>query len=89
MNDISVDVDDFKDANEALENQVEVCNDEKVKTKPVNVTFCIVIWNKLKNIYKKDWVSLWYKYLRRQISKHNNIYLFQKGMIEVKGLFKV
>ena len=36
MNDISVEVDDFKDANEALENQVEVCNDEKVivKTKP-------------------------------------------------------
>jgi hypothetical protein len=34
MNDISVEVDDFKDANEALENQVEVCNDEKVKTEP-------------------------------------------------------
>ena len=32
--DISVEVDDFKDANEALENQVEVCNDEKVKTEP-------------------------------------------------------
>ena len=28
MNDLSVDVDDFKDANEALENQVEVCNDD-------------------------------------------------------------
>ena len=34
MNDISVEVDDFDDANEALENQVEVCNDEKVKTEP-------------------------------------------------------
>jgi hypothetical protein len=34
MNDISVEVHDFKDANEALENQVEVCNDEKVKTEP-------------------------------------------------------
>ena len=34
MNDISVEVDDFKDANEALENQVEVCNNEKVKTEP-------------------------------------------------------
>ena len=34
MNDISVEVYDFKDANEALENQVEVCNDEKVKTEP-------------------------------------------------------
>ena len=32
--DISVEVDDFKEANEALENQVEVCNDEKVKTEP-------------------------------------------------------
>ena len=32
--DISVEVDDFKDANEALENQVKVCNDEKVKTEP-------------------------------------------------------
>ena len=32
--DISVEVDDFKDANEALENQVEVCNNEKVKTEP-------------------------------------------------------
>jgi hypothetical protein len=29
MTDISVEVDDF---NEAFENQVEVCNDEKVKT---------------------------------------------------------
>jgi hypothetical protein len=26
--------DDFKDTNEAFENQVEVCNDEKVKTEP-------------------------------------------------------
>ena len=34
MNDISVEVDDFDDANEALDNQVEVCNDEKVKTEP-------------------------------------------------------
>ena len=34
MNDISVEVDDFKDSNEALENQVEVCNNEKVKTEP-------------------------------------------------------
>jgi hypothetical protein len=34
MNDISVEVDDFKYANEALENQVEVCNDEKVKAEP-------------------------------------------------------
>jgi hypothetical protein len=34
MNDISVKVDDFKDANEALENQVEVCNNEEVKTEP-------------------------------------------------------
>ena len=34
MNDISVEVDDFKDANEALENQVEVCNNEKVRTEP-------------------------------------------------------
>jgi hypothetical protein len=34
MNDISVEVDDFKDTNEAFENQVEVCNDEKVKTEP-------------------------------------------------------
>ena len=32
--DISVEVDDFDDANEALDNQVEVCNDEKVKTEP-------------------------------------------------------
>ena len=34
MNDISVEVDDFDNANEALDNQVEVCNDEKVKTEP-------------------------------------------------------
>ena len=34
MNDISVEVDDFKDANEVLENQVKVCNNEKVKTEP-------------------------------------------------------
>ena len=34
MNDISVEVYDLKDANEALDNQVEVCNDEKVKTEP-------------------------------------------------------
>jgi hypothetical protein len=34
MNDISVEVDDFKVSNEALENQVEVCNNEKVKTEP-------------------------------------------------------
>jgi hypothetical protein len=34
MNDISVEVYDFKDANEALDNQVEICNDEKVKTEP-------------------------------------------------------
>ena len=34
MNDIYVEVDDFDDANEALDNQVEVCNDEKVKTEP-------------------------------------------------------
>ena len=34
MNDISVEVDDFDDANEALDNQVEVCNDEKVQTEP-------------------------------------------------------
>ena len=32
--DISVEVDDFKGANEAFENQGEVCNDEKVKTEP-------------------------------------------------------
>jgi nicotinate-nucleotide pyrophosphorylase len=29
---ISVEVDDFKEANEAFENQVEVCIDDKVKT---------------------------------------------------------
>ena len=34
MNDVCVEVDDFDDANEALDNQVEVCNDEKVKTEP-------------------------------------------------------
>jgi hypothetical protein len=34
MNDISVEVDHFKVSNEALENQVEVCNNEKVKTEP-------------------------------------------------------
>ena len=34
MKDISVEVDDFKVSNEALENQVEVCNNEKVKTEP-------------------------------------------------------
>jgi hypothetical protein len=34
MNDISVEVDDFKDANEALENQVDVCNNEEVQTEP-------------------------------------------------------
>ena len=32
--DISVEVDDFKEANEAFENQVEVCIDDKVKTEP-------------------------------------------------------
>jgi hypothetical protein len=32
--DISVEVDDFRDANEAFENQVEVCIDDKVKTEP-------------------------------------------------------
>ena len=32
--DISVKVDDFKEANEAFENQVEVCIDDKVKTEP-------------------------------------------------------
>jgi hypothetical protein len=32
MNDISVEVDDFMDTNEAFENQVEVCIDDKVKT---------------------------------------------------------
>ena len=32
--DISVEVDDFKEANEALEYQDEVCNGEKVKTGP-------------------------------------------------------
>ena len=32
--DISVNVDDFKEANEAFENQVEVCIDDKVKTEP-------------------------------------------------------
>ena len=31
---ISVEVDDFKEANEAFENQVEVCIDDKVKTEP-------------------------------------------------------
>ena len=31
MNDISVEVDDF---NESLENQVDVCNNEEVKTEP-------------------------------------------------------
>ena len=31
---VSVEVDDFDDANKALDNQVEVCNDEKVKTEP-------------------------------------------------------
>jgi hypothetical protein len=31
---ISVEVDDFKEANEAFENQIEVSNDEKVKTEP-------------------------------------------------------
>ena len=36
MNDISVEVDDFDDPNEALDNQVEVCNDENVKTEPYN-----------------------------------------------------
>ena len=34
MNDIYVEVDDFDDANEALDNQVKVCNDEKVKSEP-------------------------------------------------------
>jgi hypothetical protein len=34
MNDISVEVDDFKDTNEAFENQGEVCNYDKVKTEP-------------------------------------------------------
>ena len=34
MNYISVEVDDFKDTNEALENQVDVCNNEEVKTEP-------------------------------------------------------
>ena len=32
--DISVKVDDFKETNEAFENQVEVCIDDKVKTEP-------------------------------------------------------
>ena len=32
--DISVDIDDFKESNEAFENQVEVCIDDKVKTEP-------------------------------------------------------
>ena len=32
--DISVKVDDFKEANEAFENQVEVCIDDKVKAEP-------------------------------------------------------
>ena len=32
--DISVEVDDFKEANEAFENQVEVCINDKVKTEP-------------------------------------------------------
>jgi hypothetical protein len=32
--DISVEVDNFKEPNEAFENQVEVCIDEKVKTEP-------------------------------------------------------
>jgi hypothetical protein len=36
MNDICVEVDDIDDANEALKNQVEVCNDEKVKTEPAD-----------------------------------------------------
>ena len=34
MNDISVEVYDFKDANEALDNQVEVWYYKKVKTEP-------------------------------------------------------
>jgi hypothetical protein len=32
--DISVEVDDFKEANEAFENQVKVCIDDIVKTEP-------------------------------------------------------
>ena len=32
--DISVEDDDFKEANEAFKNQVEVCIDDKVKTEP-------------------------------------------------------
>ena len=38
MNYISVEVDDFKDANEALGNRVEVCSDEKVKTEPSSIS---------------------------------------------------
>jgi hypothetical protein len=34
FNKITLHNDDFKDANEAFENQVEVCKDEKVKTEP-------------------------------------------------------
>ena len=36
-NDISVEVDDFKESNEALEYQCEVCNGEKVKTEPTSL----------------------------------------------------
>jgi hypothetical protein len=42
MNDISVKVDDFKDANEAFENQVEGSNNEEGKTEPVTKTMNIM-----------------------------------------------